>query len=292
VPFRAGDPHKIPIDPNGNLTTKTEGTDTWGYEWNARNQLTRVTKNSVEQARFAYDPLGRRVEKVEGGVTTSYTYQVAEILREVRDSTTLKYVHDIGVDGPLLVDDTTGVSYFYADGLASVSKIINQAGVATLEREYDPWGNLQSGSSQPGYAFTGREWDPEAGLYYYRARYYDPATGRFVSEDPIRFDAGPNFYLYVDANPVSGTDPLGLWGQNSEPRVPRPPRMPPRDWCGSRGTEWIPDFIWPYYDFTEPCEIHDKCYETCGKSKAQCDFEFLQNMQKKCRWKPPLWVAL
>ena len=58
-------------DSNGNLNTKTEGTDTWAYEWNAENQLTRVTKNSVEQARFSYDPLGRRVEKVAGGVDHS-----------------------------------------------------------------------------------------------------------------------------------------------------------------------------------------------------------------------------
>jgi len=57
-------------DPNGNLTTKTEGTDTWVYTWNAENQLTKVEKNSVEQARFGYDPIGRRVEKVAGGVTT------------------------------------------------------------------------------------------------------------------------------------------------------------------------------------------------------------------------------
>ena len=58
VSFWAADPLKIPIDPNGNLTAKTEGTDTWSYEWNAQNQLTRVLKNGVEQARFAYDPQG------------------------------------------------------------------------------------------------------------------------------------------------------------------------------------------------------------------------------------------
>ena len=58
-------------DPNGNLAHKTEGTDTWGYTWNAENQLTKVEKNGAELARFAYDPLGRRVEKVAGGVTTS-----------------------------------------------------------------------------------------------------------------------------------------------------------------------------------------------------------------------------
>ena len=46
-----------------------------------------------------------------------------------------------------------------------------------MTRQYDAWGNLESGASEPGYAFTGREWDPETGLYYYRARYYDPKVG-------------------------------------------------------------------------------------------------------------------
>lgn len=74
APLSAGvDPHKIPIDPNGNLLSKVDGTDAWGYEWNARNELSRVTRNSAEIARFVYDPKGRRVE-VAGGVTTSYTY--------------------------------------------------------------------------------------------------------------------------------------------------------------------------------------------------------------------------
>jgi YD repeat-containing protein len=71
-------------DPNGNLSTKTEGSDTWTYSWNAENELAKVEKNGVEQARFAYDPLGRRVEEVAGGVTTSYTYDGLDILREVR----------------------------------------------------------------------------------------------------------------------------------------------------------------------------------------------------------------
>lgn len=52
-------------------------------------------------------------------------------------------------------------------------------------REYDAWGDPLQGAPIAGYAFTGREWDPETGLYYYRARYYDPKVGRFLSEDPL-----------------------------------------------------------------------------------------------------------
>jgi RHS repeat-associated protein len=68
-------------------------------------------------------------------------------------------------------------------------------------------------SNGPAYgikAFTGREWDPEIGLYYYRARYYDPKVGRFISGDPIRFTGGINFYAYAAGNPVDLVDPLGL----------------------------------------------------------------------------------
>jgi len=58
---------------------------------------------------------------------------------------------------------------------------------------------------------TGREWDKETGLYYYRARYYDPMEGRFISKDPIGIVGGINLYSYVSGNPINKTDPLALF---------------------------------------------------------------------------------
>ena len=84
MPRSGADPTGAPIDSNGNLATKTEGTDSWVYTWNAENQLVKVEKNGAEQARFAYDPLGRRVEKVAGGVTTAWLYEGISALRERR----------------------------------------------------------------------------------------------------------------------------------------------------------------------------------------------------------------
>jgi RHS repeat-associated protein len=80
---------------------------------------------------------------------------------------------------------------------------------------YDPWGNLiASGGSNPALAnpfrFTGREWDAESDLYFYRARYYDPEIGRFLSPDPLDTHMTPNRYAYVGNNPASQSDPLGL----------------------------------------------------------------------------------
>ncbi|MGV1099323.1 RHS repeat-associated core domain-containing protein [Thiovibrio sp. JS02] len=60
------------------------------------------------------------------------------------------------------------------------------------------------------YAYTAREWDQETGLYFYRARYYDPQVGRFISKDPIGFEGGVNAYAYVKGNPVNAVDPRGL----------------------------------------------------------------------------------
>jgi RHS repeat-associated protein len=98
----------------------------------------------------------------------------------------------------------------HADGLGSIVAMTDQGGSVTLTRQYDAWGNLEVGADQAGFSFTGREWDPEIGLYYYRARYYDPKVGRFISEDPVRFSGGINFYAYVRNNPANLVDPDGL----------------------------------------------------------------------------------
>jgi RHS repeat-associated protein len=77
----------------------------------------------------------------------------------------------------------------------------------------DSFGNIQYTFPiwfiQP-YTYTAREYDNETGLYFYRARYYDPRAGRFITRDPIGFKGGINFYTYAWNNPVNWTDPLGL----------------------------------------------------------------------------------
>jgi RHS repeat-associated protein len=97
-----------------------------------------------------------------------------------------------------------------------VTKLTDQAGHVVHSYQYDAWGNnieAETGAPVDGvkYAFTGREWDPETGLYYYRARYYDPGVGRFASEDPVGCAGGDvNFYAYVKNGPVNWIDPEGL----------------------------------------------------------------------------------
>jgi len=195
-------------DANGSL--ETNGTK--GYEWDGQNRLTRALDGGSETARFSYDGFGRRAQKVAGGVTRSHIYDGEDTLEE-RLSTggTIRYVHGPGIDQPLASIGVGGaVSYYLTDHLGSVVQATDSAGQVTLTRQYDAYGNLLAGSSVSGYAFTGREWDGETSLYYYRARYYDPKIGRFISEDPIGFGGGINFYAYVENNPVSRLDPFGL----------------------------------------------------------------------------------
>ena len=101
---------------------------------------------------------------------------------------------------------------YEADGLGSVTSLTDPTGAIAATYTYDSFGFMtaSTGSATNWFRYTGRQFDSTGGLYYYRARYYDPTTGRFLSEDPIRFKGGVNFYAYVGNDPVNRTDPFGL----------------------------------------------------------------------------------
>ena len=107
-----------------------------------------------------------------------------------------------------------GLIIYMEDGLGSVTEVTNWHGTVRRAYVYDSFGNIetQTGTLNPTnpFKYTGREIEEETGLYYYRARYYDPEIGRFLNEDPIEFDGGINFYAYVGNNPVNYVDPFGL----------------------------------------------------------------------------------
>ena len=101
---------------------------------------------------------------------------------------------------------------FNADGLGSISSLSNAAGSIANTYTYDSFGKLtaSTGSLVNPFQYTARESDTETGLYYYRARYYDPNTGKFLSEDPTKFGAGLNFYTYTGNDPAGFRDPGDL----------------------------------------------------------------------------------
>jgi RHS repeat-associated protein len=273
-------------DSNGNLATKTEGTDTWAYEWNARNELTRVTKNSVEQARFAYDPLGRRVEKIAGSVATGYTYDGVSILRETVAGTALKYVHGRAIDEPLAREDASAaLIYYHADGLGSIVKRTDQSGAVVHQYRYGVWGDIELGATEPGYAFTGREWDPEIGLYYYRARYYAPILGGFISQDPIGLGGGLNHYAYVGGSPATYIDPEGLRATYRDGGT--------RTHCRSRDWLTINNKGRAAPAFTEPTVfVTCSCDKVCDGYQRNVDIRFSMDIFMACgEPQSPAWEA-
>jgi RHS repeat-associated protein len=103
-------------------------------------------------------------------------------------------------------------SYYHADGLGSITSLSNPAGAVTQTYAFDSFGKqtASSGSLVNPFHYTAREFDTETNLYYYRARYYDPANGRFLSEDPLGLASGPNVYAYVYNRPLVSKDPSGM----------------------------------------------------------------------------------
>lgn len=197
----------LSYDDNGNLTS--DGVRS--YVWNVRNQLVEIREGASTLATFGYDPLGRRVVRTEGGVTTQYLYDGQNAVQEMVGGTVNPILTGPSVDQRFARNDTSGRVYYLTDQLGSTRGLTNGVGELLQRYDYTPYGQLQAsaGSANNPYRYTGREQD-ESGLYYYRARYYSPDMGRFISEDSYGFASGDaNFYAYALGNPISYNDPSG-----------------------------------------------------------------------------------
>lgn len=145
---------------------------------------------------------------------TIYLYDGVADIEEV-DSTgnvLARYTEGKSIDEPLAELRSGSTSFYEQDGLGSVASLSSGAGALTGTYSYNSFGNLtaSTGTVTNPLHYTGRELDSETGIYQYRARYYDPTAGRFISEDPLRFAAGMNFFAYVHNNPLVLDDPTGL----------------------------------------------------------------------------------
>lgn len=164
---------------------------------------------------FKYDPMGRRIEKASPTTTSVFAYDGDNLIETTNSSGILvaRYAQTLNIDEPLAELRSSTTSYYEADGLGSITSLTSAAGAVANTYAYDSYGNLtaSSGSVSNPFSYTGREFDIETGLYYYRARNYDPSAGRFLSEDPIGLNQGSsNYYSYVINNPIALVDPEGL----------------------------------------------------------------------------------
>jgi RHS repeat-associated protein len=209
-------PYAATGDPNGNTTTKTDSTGTTNYSWDFENRLTSVTlPGSGGTVTFKYDPLGRRIYKSSSAGTSMYAYDGDNLVEEsnAAGGVVARYTQTDEVDEPLAMLRSSSTSYYHADGLGSITSLSNAAGALAQTYTFDSFGRqtASSGSLTNPFQFTSCEFDSETMLYFMRARYFDLSTGRFLSEDPLRFFSGDgNFYEYATQNPIMLTDPYGL----------------------------------------------------------------------------------
>jgi len=220
-------------DNNGNLISKTNSKGETKYTYDFENQLTGISLPDGSNVAYEYDAMGRRIQKNVKGMVTNYLYEGSHILLELDHTGKMlaRYTHGFAVD-QMLTMETQGKTYFYQiDRLGSVAALTDSTGKDVCSYTYDSFGNTSTCTAVANpFAFTGRELDAESGLYAMRARYYDPGTGRFITQDPLnltgrllnaqygqtstlKLENAPqrlNAYSYAVNNPLLYRDPSGL----------------------------------------------------------------------------------
>ncbi len=173
------------------------------------------------------------------------------------------------------INSTLGahVYYTHTDHLGAVVRITDEAQQVAWDADRRPFGALDILTQQieMPLRFPGQYHDQESGLYYNYYRYYDPSTGRYITSDPIGLAGGLNTYGYVGGNPLSYSDPLGLFQWHGNWCGP--------DWTGGHEKPWnelTPD-EWrkvkgPIDELDRCCVVHDKAYADC-RDKYPCDPE-------------------
>ena len=204
-------------DSNGNLTERHSQGGIERFTWDRLGQLEKVTGTDGREVSFGYSSTGERVWRRDQKDTTYFLTDGMHVLAELDEKLSAKatYVYGPGTDCPLSVE-REGETYFYIlDPLGNVAGLTDARANVVVRYEYDGFGIIRkvSGNLENSLTFSGREWDQKIGLYYFRSRYYDPDSGRFLSRDPVVSDLfdplSLNPYVYARNNPLSFRDPEG-----------------------------------------------------------------------------------
>ena len=203
----------------------TDATNSIDLNWDGHYQLTEVRNSTNVVERFGYDANGRMLWRWDGTETNWMVYNAFHIVAEVSDAGALRksYIYGPGWDNILSMTTygtSTNTYYYLKDHLGSVLAITDDSGAVIESYAYDAWGRVsvygptgeQIAASAIGnrYCWQGREYSWASGLYYFRARWYDPVTGRWLSNDPIGITGGQNQYVFCGNCPTMCRDPLGL----------------------------------------------------------------------------------
>ncbi len=201
---------------NGELTSKTVGTQVTSYAYDPLGNLLQVGPPSGSAIDYVVDGENRRVGKEVGGtLSQGFLYQDAlNVVAQLDGSGNLvgRYVFGSKANVPDYYTTSAGTFRILSDHLGSPRLIVNASSGAVVEEiDYDEFGVVMNDTS-PGltpFGFAGGLYDKDTGLVRFGARDYDASVGRWTNKDPIRFAGGMNLYGYVVNDPVNMTDPTG-----------------------------------------------------------------------------------
>jgi RHS repeat-associated protein len=211
-------------DRDGNQSQAVCGPTTYVYGYDALNRLVSVRRNGVLQARYAYDAIGRRIAKrvystASGGVIQyrRFVYRGDHVSFETDSTGVIGQQNIWGLDVDDLVGIRVGSTSYYVvqDQIRSIRGLTTASGTWKLSMSYGPYGEVADSASsgltgiELRYRWTGREYDQETKLYYFRSRYYSSGERRFIQEDRIGYGGGRNLYTYVNGMVQNARDPSG-----------------------------------------------------------------------------------
>jgi RHS repeat-associated protein len=199
-------------DQRGDRAVATTAGTSISYGYDQANRLITYTPASGAATSYSYTGDGLRASKTSGGTTQNFTWDAATgaVPLLLTDGVT-SYLYGPGNRVVEQIDAAGTVTYLQQDQLGSTRLLTDTAGAVTGTYNYDPHGNITSHTGDAtALLFAGEYRDPESGLYYLRARYYDPATGQFLTRDPIEAITGQP-YQYANNDPLDHSDPTGLF---------------------------------------------------------------------------------
>ncbi len=187
-------------------TSSVDGALATSYGYNLRNMLTSIETDTGLQTEYLYNASGARAKKTVTGVSTSYIWNGSNMVYE-KGKNTAYYCYG---DGIISMVNADGAYYHLKNGHGDVTQLTTSSGTIAEDYVYDAFGNQEDADHtiDNPFRYCGEYFDEESGFIYLRNRYYDSATGRFITEDPVK--DGLNWYAYCHSDPVNFNDPFGL----------------------------------------------------------------------------------
>ncbi len=287
---------------NGELTSKTVGSQVTSYTYDALGNLLHVglpaaLADGAQTIDYVVDGQNRRVGRmVNGTLVQGWLYQ--DQLRPVAQldgsgtNVVARFVYGSKPNVPDYMVTSGGTYRILSDHLGSPRAVVDVSSGNLIETvNYDEFGDetdtlagtLPTGYVRVPFGFAGGLYDPDTGLVRFGARDYDASVGRWVSKDPIRFAGGMNLYSDVGNDPINEVDVDGRFPHSICEYIPyfcssEPPPPPPAPkYCGSGWNQGLVPELFP-----AACQAHDQCYDTCGTPKATCDQNLFWDALSTC----------